>query len=130
MVPPPVVMAVLVPVPAVGMRAHPVAVHPSQDGGEEEHDAVHDAKREACLEHRAGLVGLEVKVGARHGPESAEAGVPVPVLGQVRAVGVGNVAQVPHAGNEGADEAEIDEGDEAGVGRRAVVGKDCKEGPC
>jgi len=38
-------------------------------------------------------------------------------------------AELVDASDEGAHEAEIDEGDEQGVGFRAVVGEECGDGP-
>ncbi len=42
---------------------------------------------------------------------------------------MGNEAQLVDAGDEGADEAEVNEGDEEGVGARAVVGEQRGDGP-
>ena len=58
-----VAVAVIVGLAIVGLAiaiADLIAVHPGEDAGEEEHDAVHDAEGEAGLEHGAGLVDVDV----------------------------------------------------------------------
>lgn len=121
-----VVMAGVVPA-AVLVGAHPAAVAKGDDGCEEEEQAVDDGKSPAGLEHGAGLVGGEVPSGTGDG-EVAEAGAPVVAVG-LCAVGVGDAAQLVDGADESADEGEVDEGDEAGVGRGAVVGEEGEDGP-
>lgn len=128
-----VAVAVVVSLAVVGLAvgaAGAVAVEPGEDGGEEEEDAVHDAKGEAGLEHGARLVdrGVDavVRVGRAKGPKvdiEATAGA------DVYAVGVGNVAQIPDSGDEGTHKAEIDNGDKQGIGGRAVVAEEGEDGP-
>lgn len=128
-----VAVSVIVSLSVVGLAvgtAGAVAVEPSQDGGEEEEDAVHDAKGEAGLEHGASLVdrGVDAVVGVG-GTKGTKVEVEAAAGGDVDTVGLGDVAQVPDGGDECADEAEIDDGDEQGVGGRAVVAEEGEDGP-
>lgn len=87
-----------------GVLGDAVAVEPGEHGGEEEEDAVHDAEREAGLEHGARLVGVDVDAVAVEGPEYPEADV-VARPADVGAVGAGDEAEVVDGCDEGADEA-------------------------
>lgn len=100
-----------------------VAVHEErEDGGPEEEDGLHDAEREARLEHGARLVEVKrQRVAGAHaivakGPQRDVDGAAVPA----RAVLVGDEAQLVDGGDEGAEEADVDEGDE---GRGALGGR-------
>ena len=82
----------------------------------EEKDAVHDAKREARLQHRARLIhiGREGRVGRLpEVSERAQADVQRGG-GEIGAAGVGDVAKLDHTRDESADEAHVDERDEDG----------------
>lgn len=103
-------------------------MHKGNDGGDEEEDAVHDAKGPASLEHGAGLVGAPVPAGASSAPSAAADG-PVVAARDGHAVGVADAAQVPDAGDEGAHEAEVDDADEERIGRRPVVAEEGEDGP-
>lgn len=81
-----------------------VAVEPGEHGGEEEEDAVHDAEREAGLEHGARLVGVDRDAVAVEGPEYPEADV-VARPADVGAVGAGDETEVVDCCDEGADES-------------------------
>lgn len=127
-------VAVVVRLAVVGLAAALVgaeaaAVEEGEDGGEEEEDAVHDAKGPAGLEHGARLVDVSRDAVDRGLAEDAEADVVRVAAADVGAVGVADPAQVVHAGDEGAHEAQIDEGYEDGVGRRPVVGEQREHGP-
>jgi hypothetical protein len=104
------------------------ADHGREQAGDEEEDAVHDAEDPAGLEHGAGLVDVDAKRIHVRGAEDAEA-QRVGLLVDVGARVAGDAAQVPDAGDEGADEAEVDEGDEVRVVARAVVGEEGEDGP-
>lgn len=101
----------------------------SEHAGEEEKDAVHDAKDPAGLEHGARLVDVEPHATQGDGAQHAEADDRVRVGCDATAVVVPDAAQLVDAGDQGADEAEVDEGDEECVGARAVVGEECVDGP-
>ena len=93
----------------------PVQEH-RQDRRDEEEDGVHDAKRPRCLEHRTVLVdvGRPRRIAANAEiAKWAEADVDGRG-GEVCAVGLADAAQLVVSGDEGADEAEVDEGDEEG----------------
>ena len=111
----------------VGTEA--VAMHECDHGGNEEEDGVHDSQGPARLEHGAGLIGVPVVVGPADGHISNFV-VPVVPTTDIGAVSVGDAAQIPHAGDKGADEAEIYQADEHGIGRRPVVAKQGEDGPC
>lgn len=105
-----------------------VADHGGQQAGEEEENAIHDAKGPAGLEHGAGLVDRDavgVDVGGAEDAEAQRVGLLVDVGAGVAA----DAAQVPDAGDEGAHEAQVDEGDEVRVVAAAVVGEEGEDGP-
>lgn len=120
------VTAVVAPAVVVGTDA--VAVVESDESGPSEEDAVHDAKGPGGLEHGARLVGAQVVVGSGDG-DAAEGATPLTIPDQRGAVGARDAAQVVDGGDEGANEAQVDESDEAGVGRRAVVAEEGEDGP-
>ena len=91
----------------------------------EEEDAVHDAEGEAGLEHTAMLLhvhGHACKGISLHriskGPK-VDAG----------AVIIAGVAELVGSGDEGADEAQVDEADEEGVVAGLVVCEERADGP-
>lgn len=88
----------------LGVLADALAVEPGEHGGEEEEDAVHDAKGEAGLEHGARLVGVDVDAVAVEGPEYPEADV-VARPADAGAVRAGDEAEVVDRCDEGADES-------------------------
>lgn len=110
------------------VTAHAATVHPGERRGEEEEDAVHDAQGEAGLEHAAGLVRVQAQVAARVIAEGPQRDAPVDGADD-GAVGAGDEAQRVDAGDEGADEAQIDQGNELRVGAAAVVAEQGEDGP-
>ena len=85
-----------------------------QKGGREEEDNVHDAKGKTCFQHGAWLVHIErVRVIAAD-PARRHQEVGIARVGEVGAVGFGNVPQFVHACNQRAYKAEVNEGDEEG----------------
>jgi hypothetical protein len=110
--------------------AHAIAVEPGQDAGEEEEYAIHDAEGEASLEHGARLVDVDVprvEAGRAQGPQRQVERVTRTDRGAVQAC---ESAHVPNGGDEGADEAEIDDGHSQRVGGRTMVAEDGVDGPC
>jgi len=101
----------------------------SQDRRYEEEDDIHDPERKTSLLHRALLIGTEMDASYGSGPEIAKGDRVWRAGGYVGAVLVGDVAEGVDAADECADEEEIDEGNEAGVVGRAVVGEECCDGP-
>lgn len=83
----------------------------------EEKQRLHDPNRKACLQHRTGLIQV-----LRQGipcmctvcPKRAQGDVDVRVAVPVAAVGVGDEAELVDGCDEGAEEEEVDEGDEDG----------------
>ena len=98
-----------------------------QDERDEEEHRVHNPKRPRRLQHRAVLVDIDrpwriaadAKIAER--PESDVDGREL----EACAVGLADAAELVVGGNEGADEAEVDEGDEEG---RAAGGAEAEEG--
>ena len=87
-----------------------------QERSPDKEDDLHDPQRKGSLQHRAGLVDLQ-RQRVVHLPavlaKGAE-GHPNRAAVPVRAVGIGDEAQLVDAGDEGAEEAHVDEGDEEG----------------
>lgn len=107
--------------------AHVSAVHESDNGSDGEENDVHDTKCPACLEHRTRLVVDEVVAGAND-TDIASRQVPVVGTADADAVGVPDVAQEVNGGNKGTEKEGINECDEVGICRGAVVaekGEDC-----
>lgn len=122
--------------PPVALLHHNLPIVPppmheqQQKRGNRKEDAIHDAKCKACLQHRAVLVGVEVK-GGRGGDTGIVNGEgEVAVVGKVGAVGICDVTKLVDASDEGADEAEIYEGDEHGGVAGGFTAEDGDEGPC
>ena len=74
---------------------------------------VHDAERKARLEHGALLVDVKIEPVPRHS-DDAEIGAVGAVGAPVGAVGLCDAAQTPDGADEGADEEQVDKGDEFG----------------
>src|ERR1700728_2829974 len=81
---------------------------------DEKEDAIHDAKGKTRLEHGTCLVNRHAKgIDVRLAEDAEGEGI---ALGRDAGAGVaGDAAQVPDAGDEGADEAQVDEGDEMAI---------------
>jgi len=98
-----------------------------QDERDEEEDRVHDPERPRRLQHRAVLVDVyrprqiavdaEVAKGAQADVDGRG--------GEIGAVRIADAAQLVVGGDEGTDEAEVDEGDEEGG---AAGGAEAEEG--
>jgi len=100
-----------------------------QQRRKKEENTIHDTKRKRRLEHRTRFINIDTDAIERRGAKDAE-GDAVRVGGFQRcAVCAADAAQVVDAGDEGAYEAQVDEGDEVGVGARAVVGEERGDGP-
>lgn len=97
-----------------------------RQGRKSKEDNVHDGKRPTGLEHPAGLIGLPSEI--RHG--DMVGGVPDGTRGRIGAVSVGNAPELVDSGDEGSHEGEVDEGDELGICRGAVVAEEGGDGPC
>lgn len=92
-------------------------------------DNVDDPKGKRRLEHHAGLVCVPRDAGSGDGETAARPRPGRVAVGEVCAVCVGDAAEVVDACDEGADKAEVDKGDEAGVCGGAVVGEEGEDGP-
>jgi len=87
----------------------------SQETREEKEYTIHNPKYPTGLQHRTRLVYIQI-IGVPIRLEAGYEGIGVALGGDGR-TGVGrDAAQVVDAGYEGADEAEVDEGDKVGVG--------------
>ena len=109
----------------------PPADQQREKTGNKKENTVHDAKRPARLQHRTRLINLHihtthaepVAIAHADGEEGRAA------LVDRAAVVLADHAQLVDAGDQRADETEVDEGDEESVGFRAVVGEERRDGP-
>lgn len=69
-----------------------IAMRPSEDRGNEEEDAVHDAKGEGSLEHGASLVNAHIEADEVGGAEDAERDIVRITRDDFCAVGIGDEA--------------------------------------
>jgi len=101
--------------------------HQCEDCRDRKEYAVHDTKRPRGLEHRTLLVGFEIDTrptdcNARkvHCPRFRR---------RFGAICISNEAQDIYGTNKGANEAEVDDGDEQSISLCAVIGKEGRNGP-
>jgi len=92
-------------------------------------DTIHNPKRKTGLQHRTLFIRLKIHPLATQSHIIAKIDFPSSSCRDVGAVFHGDEAQVVDAGDEGADETEVDEADEAGVGFRTVVGEESADCP-
>lgn len=103
-----------------------VAVAPARQRCDGKEDGVHNGKRPRGLEHGARLLdGPRVARDA----DVVDVVVPDAVDGRVLAVGVLDLAQVDDAGDEAAEEAQVDKRDEHSVVGGSRVVEQREEGP-
>lgn len=103
-----------------------VPVAPGRQRRDGKEDGVHNGKGPRCLEHGARLAdGPRVARDA----DVVDVVVPDAVDGRVLAVGVLDLAQVDDAGDEAAEEAQVDKGDEHAVVGGSRVVEQREEGP-
>ncbi len=94
-------------------RLVPIPVEKQQNHTRDEEEyTIHDPERETRLQHCAILVHIPREGRVRGYAVRASADVESAVAGDVAAVGAGYTPELVDAGDEGADEAEVDEGDE------------------
>ncbi|KAK0102639.1 hypothetical protein ONS95_006243 [Cadophora gregata] len=115
----------LLPPPRISIRT----MEEGQNTRNKKENGIHNPKGKARLLHRALLIGAEIETPHSRGAKIAKRDGVWRTRGHVRAVLVGDVAQGVDAADEGADEEEVDEGDEAGVVGGAVVGEERGDGP-
>ncbi|TGO39336.1 hypothetical protein BHYA_0056g00480 [Botrytis hyacinthi] len=106
-----------------------LAHHTSQQTRDEKENAIHDSKRKTRFEHRTRLINFDTHTIDIRISKRPEIDIVTGGSGQMRTVGIGDEAQLVHAGDKGTHETEIDEGDEERVGARAVVGEERGDGP-
>lgn len=108
----------------------PLPMHKQQqkarDGKE---DAIHDAKRKARLQHRTMLVCVQMERRLPGNTIIVDGDGEIAVGGEVGAVRIAYVTELVNASDEGADEAEVDEGDEEGRVPRRFAAEDGRDGP-
>lgn len=114
-------------------RRVPPAKQQCQETGNEKEDAVHDAESETCFQHCTILVHVDGQT-IDTTPDTAEyakgnaTGV-CAVSIDMSAIGFGNTTEFVYTGYESTDEAEVDEGDEEGIGTRAMICEESRNGP-
>lgn len=77
-------------------------------------------QREARLQHRASLVNIQIEIT----PARRHAGI------EVTAIDLGDISHEDDAGDKGAEEEQIDEGDEQGIVACAEITNHREERPC
>jgi len=97
---------------------------PQHHAREEEEDAVHDAEREAGFQQGTVLVDVHAEPVQRETAQITQRDVQARGLGDGAATHFRDEAQLVDSGYQGADEAQVHEGDEQRVGPRAAVGED------
>ena len=105
-------------------------VHEDQDHKRDEEEyAIHDAEREARFLHRAFV--FDVGGDARRSRDSvgAHAQICRAAVTEAGAAGSGDAAELIDAGYEGADEAEVDEGDEEGGSLGGLATEESEDRP-
>lgn len=103
------------------LRSGLVTMYACEDGRAEEEEAVHDPKGEACLEHAARLVHIDIRRIDLGAPKDAKAYINRRAPCNIDAVDVPDEAQVVNARDKGTDETEIDKRNEQRIGRTSVV---------
>ena len=91
---------------------------------------IDNPKRERRLEHRTLLIQVEIEAVVAADPIRAQGDVDAAVGGEGRAVGVADAAQVVHAGDQRADEADVDEGDEVRGAACGFAPDQGEQAPC
>ncbi|KFZ21492.1 hypothetical protein V502_02930 [Pseudogymnoascus sp. VKM F-4520 (FW-2644)] len=104
-------------------------MHESQHTREEKEKTVHNRQRPARLEHRTRLAQLDPITPKRDISQQRKASRVRSRRRQTGAVIARDAAERVDAPDEGADEGEVDEGDEAGVVFGAVVGEERADCP-
>jgi len=104
-------------------------VHKCQYACNEEKDAVHDTKCERSFQHRALLICWEVQSIDICAPEDTEVDLVAISACNVRAVLMRYASKVIDSSDKSTDETQIDERDEARIGGRSMVGKECADCP-
>ena len=104
-------------------------MHESQHTSKEKEQAIHNRQRPARLKHRTRLAQRNPIPPKPHTPQQRKASRVRSRRRQTGAVIPRDAAEGVDPPDEGADEAEVDEGDEAGVVLGAVVGEEGANGP-
>ncbi|TGO23602.1 hypothetical protein BPAE_0127g00220 [Botrytis paeoniae] len=103
--------------------------HTSQQTRYKKENTIHDSKRKTRFEHRTRLINFDTHAINIRISKCPEIDIVTRGSSQVGTIRVGDEAQLVDAGDKGAHETEIDEGDEERVGARAVVGEECCDRP-
>lgn len=103
--------------------------HTSQQTRNKKEDTIHDTKGKTGFKHRARFINFNTHTINISVAECAKIDVVTGGAGERWTVVVGDEAELVDACDKGSYETEIDEGDEEGVGARAVVGEEGCDGP-
>ncbi len=107
----------------------PPTMEKRQHARDKEEYHIHDAQRKGSLQHRALLIRAKVQPIHRHAANVPEIDLERFARRHVGAVLVGDAAELVDGGDQGAEEEEVDDADEDGVGFGAVVGEERGDGP-
>lgn len=106
-----------------------IPMHQRQHSRKEKEHAVHNPKRPARLQHATRLINVQIQRIQRRAAQNPKADISLAPPREIDAVVVLDETEVVDACDKGADETEVDDTDEAGVGGGAMVGEEGEEGP-
>lgn len=121
--------------PPITLLDHYVPVVPlpmhkqQQEARDGKKDAVHDAERKTRFQHGAMLIRVQMKRRTPTDSIIVNGDGEVGVGGEICAVCIGDVAELVDAGDEGADEAEVDERYKDGGVTGGFTAEDSGDGP-
>jgi len=95
-----------------------------------EEDAIYDAKCKRRLQHRAFFVEIVAKRRVAVEATGAETDIEGAIGREVRAIGVGNAAQVVDSCDEGSYKAYVDEADKVGGAAGGFATEEREQAPC
>lgn len=102
--------------PPISLLNHHLLLLPLHEDQEERRDSeennIHDPEGEGRLQHGALLVCVETEPIVSTDATGAYSERGISITGKVGAIGVGDGAEVVYAGDQGANEANINEADE------------------
>lgn len=92
-------------------------------------DTVHNPKRKCRFQHRALLIDIKTEWTVSIKSVRPKRDVKGAIGAEVRAVSIGNAAQVVDARDQGADEADVDKADEVGGAPCGFAAEEGEEAP-
>lgn len=117
-------------VPNLFILGYMTPMHPSHDRRNKKENHIHDPHRKTSLEHRARFINRILPARCSNFPKIGKMDF-VRAIGSCEGgtIGFGNKPEVIYSSNQCADERQVDEADEPGVGAGPVVGEERKYRP-